>query len=282
MSLNEGVQHGDEGSKIGPSLDTIGAPDEVGTGISIRPAGTLSGVLRRSVYRLDHVLRQRYRIWEFSSHPECLLRIAFVRADRPVRLSDDVEIEPGDRILDLHLWNEHLPQIPTGRSDMVWARVTARCMRLSLRELAGYIEAQPRLAEVNALRGQVTFFFRNGRAQLDRLAAHYGFDVVATDACPTLRQQLHDLGNDILVWMLVWAFNPGAMRHTQPIRPRCQLWMSRQRLVERYGQELDRASAANAIERASRPRFAAAFQMPPHSLYFRASGQPDYGDKRRS
>lgn len=246
MSVNGGVHHGKNEPRIAPRLATS---DEVGTGIVLLPAENLSGVLRRGIYRLDRVLQQWYRIWEFSSHPECLLRIGLARADRPVKLSDEIEITPGDPILDLHIWNENLPRIPIGRSDMVWARVIARFMRLSLAELAAYIEAEPRLAEIKALRGQMTFFFRNGRMQLDRLAAHYGFDVVATDECPRLRECLHDFGNEILVWMLIWAYNPRAIRHTRPIRPRCEVWISRRRLVERYGRNRDRGKiAATAIE----------------------------------
>lgn len=45
-------------------------------------------------------------------------------------------IESGALVADLHLWNEHIPPMPKGGPDLVWARQVSTQVRRSLDELA--------------------------------------------------------------------------------------------------------------------------------------------------
>ncbi|MDE2227865.1 MAG: hypothetical protein KGL11_02340 [Alphaproteobacteria bacterium] len=202
----------------------------VGTAVATEPwAQPRAGVLRRSVFALDAHLRRRYGIVEFTAQPDCLLRIAPTRAPRDLDLSDGTRIRRGDPLLDLHLWNEHVPTIPPAGLTLRWAAAAAHCTRASLRALAAAAQAGT-VPEFVALRGCLRF---DGRL-LDAPFAGCGFDTIAEgSASPT--EWLHGLGETCLLGMLLWAFNPAGLGHARLIRARRSVWMSRERLLARHG-----------------------------------------------
>ncbi len=71
--------------------------------------GLASAWLERAVFSLDRVLRWRLGIYEYSASRHCMFRINRARAEQSWRLPDGTTIRAGDRILELHLWNEHIP-----------------------------------------------------------------------------------------------------------------------------------------------------------------------------
>ncbi|HYL33796.1 MAG TPA: hypothetical protein VEU53_11685 [Stellaceae bacterium] len=206
---------------------TIGAV-VAGAG-SARPE---AGWLRRSIFSLDAYLRRQHGIVEFTARPDCILRIAPAVASHALILSDGTRIQPGDPLLDLHLWNEHVPAIPSGGVTLRWAAAAARCARASLRALAAETRAG-HVPNFIALRGCLRF---DGRL-LQAPFAGCGFDaVVARAHAPG--EWLHEVGEVCLVAMLLWAFNPAGLSHAHLMRPCRFVWMSRTRLLERHGRLL--------------------------------------------
>lgn len=188
-----------------------------------------AGWLRRSVFALDAYLRERYGIVEFSEQPDCLLRIARAVAPRALTLSDGTEIHAGDPLLELHLWNEHVPTIPPGGVTLRWAATAARRARTSLRALAAAAQAGT-VPEFVALRGCLRF---DGRL-LNAPFGGCGFDTVV-EPSTSPGEWLHGLGEHCLTGMLLWAFNPAGIGHARLSHSRRYVWMSRTRLLQRHG-----------------------------------------------
>ena len=80
-----------------------------GTPSSHMPPASRIPVVTAAVMRLDSWLRHRLAIFEYSDREDCILRLQLMKADRPLALSDGTRIEAGDLIVNIHLWNEHLP-----------------------------------------------------------------------------------------------------------------------------------------------------------------------------
>lgn len=188
-----------------------------------------AGWLRRSIFALDAHLRRQHGIVEFTARPDCILRVAPAVAPRALTLSDGTSIRAGDPLLDLHLWNEHVPAIPPGGVTLRWATAAARCARNSLRTLTAETRAG-HTPNFVALRGCLRF---DGRL-LQAPFAGCGFDTVA-EPPHSAGVWMHELGETCLVAMLLWAFNPAGLGHAHLMHPCRFVWMSRTRLLERYG-----------------------------------------------
>lgn len=187
------------------------------------------GLLRRSIFALDAYLRRRQAIFEFTDQADCILRIARTAAPRGLLLSDGTAIRAGDPLLELHLWNEHVPAIPASGVTLRWAATAARLARTSLRALAA-ATATGSLPDFVALRGCLRF---DGRL-LNAPFAGCGFDTIAEPPA-SAGEWLHGLGESCLTGMLLWAFNPAGFGHARPTHARRYLWMSRSRLLASHG-----------------------------------------------
>jgi hypothetical protein len=187
-----------------------------------------------AVRGVDSLLRSRQGIEEFTDDRECLLRISLARADRAIVLSDGIGIRAGESILRLHLWNEHLPVMPDEGPSAAWANLIKRRMRYSLAIIAGRLDRDARLAEIHAMQGAPTFPRRLGPLQLARIAGHFGFDVIEPEKHAGTAGQLHALFDSVLLCALIWAFNPAGLRGKGLLYRRCEIWMSRRKLIDCY------------------------------------------------
>jgi hypothetical protein len=221
------------GSLLEGLLGARWRPEPLGGGHPPRPFGPVR-LAKSAVGWLDSSLRARLGIFDFSADPDCILRIELGRAQCTLRLSDGVVVAPGDPVLELHFWNEHMPRMERRGCTVAWARLVSRRMRVSLEELARYAAAHPEVARAKAIRGRLAFSLRQGRRQLNRLGAHYGFDVFDDTRPPTLLSRLHDAGENILLWLILWAYNPASIRYSRFLRPRREMWMSLATLAARY------------------------------------------------
>ncbi len=189
---------------------------------------------QRWILGLDRRLRRRYGIYEYTSHRDCLLRVERYRADERIILSDGTRVEVGDPLLRLHLWNEHMPLIGTHGPSMAWARRIERGMNLSLAELARHLNQSAASRAVVAVSGQMRLPSAHQSLQLSRILARFGFDTVPR---PTLEHDraLRQVGENILVVLLVLATNPISLR-TGVLRRGCvRVVISREALLVRYG-----------------------------------------------
>ncbi|HEV2300733.1 MAG TPA: hypothetical protein VGR91_04105 [Stellaceae bacterium] len=186
----------------------------------------------RLVRALDAALRHILEIREFTARPDCLLRISLGRADADVRLGDGAAISRGDPVVDLHLWNE---QLPSGdASTLACSNALRRRMVSSLGELARYLDAEPSMAGVMAVRGRIACLAESQVEVLRHLAAAIGFEMIRLGDSGGLARRLHDFLENFLIWALAWTFNPRALRGKGLRQPRCELWISRDALVARH------------------------------------------------
>jgi YkoP domain len=189
----------------------------------------------RLVRKLDDALRRFYGVREFSDQPGCLLRIALGRAAAGICLANGYEVPRGAAIIELHLWNEHLSRLSSSGSSLGAAATLRRQIDVSLCELADYIEFEPALAGIVALRARTALVPEKRLGKLLRIVRAFGFDTVARDAPDSLGTRVHDFWENFLIWALAWtAFNPTARRRNGLLRPRCEVWISRDALMAKY------------------------------------------------
>ncbi len=179
----------------------------------------------------DVVLRRWYGVREFTDDPTCLLRLALAPAPHPVTLSDATRIAAGETVAMLHIWNEQIPRFRLSGPDMRWAIDVRRRLRRSFQALAQHLEHDPAWKNIRGVHACVTFGSRQGRCQIRRAAARFGFELIE-DGAPA--ESLHDLGEDFLIWAFTRAFNPAALRRQRFRRDRTELWISREALLALY------------------------------------------------
>ena len=183
---------------------------------------------------LDRHLRYQQRVTEYTNSPDCIFRIQIVRVSEDIVLSDATHVSAGDRIIDLHFWNEHIPVMPSGGATLAWARRTNQSIETSLRELARYLSSRPDLEDILAIRGVMGLGSSNRSNQIERLAAHFGFEQVPLAHRLSVKQRLHRLGENILISMIVLTRNPVSLRADTLWRSRTQTYLSRSVLEHRF------------------------------------------------
>jgi hypothetical protein len=225
--------------------------------------------LRRAIGGLDRLLRRLEGIAEYTEKPDCLLRFARGRAKRDLELADGSRVARGAEILDLHLWNEHLLGLPSRHCGLARASALRRDLGASLRELALYIETDPSVAAVAALRARVAFVPSRRIGKVLRIARAFGFDPILASGSARTLGRLLAVGENLLMCALAWTFNPASLRRNEVLREPCEMWISRSALIAAYGGDAarragqrerpgaspsrghrDRAALDSAVERA--------------------------------
>ena len=140
----------------------------------------------------------------------------------------------GDRLIDLHIWNEHVPLIGKHGPTVAFARRLDHCVDVSLSELARYCAEHKDLDDISAIRGNLVLGSTRRSAQIARIAARYGFERVNPTLPLSAGGRLHRFGENILISMLVFARNPGTLRADTLMRDRTLTYLSRQTLAQRY------------------------------------------------
>jgi YkoP domain len=193
--------------------------------------------LENAVFGLDRWLRRRQGVFEYSDDPACLFRIQRAQAEEHVTLSDGARIALGDPVLNLHMWNEHMPLMGHDGATVAWARTASRSIRSSLGQLATYLHEHPEFDDIAALRADMRLGTAEQSAQLARLSAHYGFEAPAGLAPAGYWRSggLHRFGENILIFMLVLATNPVAVGTPVLRRDHKLVYLSRVALKRRYG-----------------------------------------------
>ena len=192
-----------------------------------------SNWLGNSVFRLDDWLRKFQHVYEYSDHPACLFRIQRASAAAEIKLAGGVRVRKGDSILNLHLWNEHMPRLDPGGMDFKWARLIGREIAASLERLATHMAEDLSYDDIVALRAEMRFGTAEQNVRIVRLSARYGFESVNMSDDERYGA-FRELGENALVLMLVLAANPGAA-HFCGLKHDCALiYMSRANLDRHY------------------------------------------------
>src|SRR5262249_23656906 len=82
---------------------------------------------------LDDRLRLRHGVVEYTRNPDCLFRIQLATSDDDYVLSDGACVRGGDRIANLHVWNEQFPCFAGNGPTLAWARRGDRPLRAAPR-----------------------------------------------------------------------------------------------------------------------------------------------------
>jgi hypothetical protein len=197
--------------------------------------GTSSGAwVEQAVFGLDRWLRQRQGVYEYSDDALCIFRAQRGRADCAFTLSDGTHIRPGEPVLNLHLWNEHVPPMGQSTVDMAWAREFTRRVELSLRALARHLRWNRSLDGIVAIRGDMRLGTAEQSGQLARLAGRYGFEPAGNGGFDLGLTTLQRLAENIFICMLVLATNPVALRAPVLRRHHKLVYLSRAVLETRY------------------------------------------------
>lgn len=198
-----------------------------------RLAATLRGVVRAC----DALLRHWHRVVEFDSSPDCLLRISVVAAERPLDLTDGTPLEPGDPIIEIHLWNDHVPLVPPRGPDVLWATRGRRQFVRSLERLAAYLAASPDLAAVKALVMRPAFAGRQLNRSLNRIVMRHGFEWLRPQPGRGMGRAYRFFDN-LWLWLLTWTFNERSLGRRPFAQLRQEFWISRARFIATFGKPL--------------------------------------------
>jgi len=195
----------------------------------------LGAIARSVISRFDWFLRRLYGIREFTPEDNCIVRIAFRKSNRELTLSDETRILKGETIGELHFWNERIPPMPKDGPDLAWGLQFHRLMRRSLVELVKYMESAPEWKGVRAFRGETAVDAQEGLKQATELIGRLGFDLYPLGRSVSRLKPFLEFWENIYLWGLIWTFNPASLKGKRLIYlQRCQIWISRRRLLERY------------------------------------------------
>jgi len=191
--------------------------------------------LEAMVAALDDRLRLRHGVIEYTNSPECLFRIQLASSADDYVLSDGTCVHSGDRIANLHVWNEQFPCFAEKGPTVAWARRVNQAFELSLRELARFLDGRHDLDDVAAICAKMSLEPMERSAQLVRFVSRFGFERIAAANSCSFRQQMHWFGENILISMMVLARNAAALRADTLRRDRTLVFLSRRELRRRYG-----------------------------------------------
>jgi hypothetical protein len=138
------------------------------------------------------------------------------------------------QIIELHLWNEHIPPLPASGPNLVWGRELCARLDLSMSLLADAVRSDPHYRGVVACRARTNFAGPGCPTEsITRLIERCGFHDV-DEGLPTIGMQIHDACENLLIAALVWAHNPHALCRRKFRRVRRPVWISREDLLTRY------------------------------------------------
>jgi hypothetical protein len=184
---------------------------------------------------MDSRLRCRLGVSEYTRSPDCILRMQIIRNVDDISLTDGTCLRPGDRIIDLHIWNQQVPPMAGAGATLGWARRMNESATRSLHELSHYLATNPDVDDIVAVRAVAAFGADAKGDKISRILSRFGFETVVREDAPSLRQQIRRFGENILISLIVLAYNPIALRPDTLTRSRVHGYLSRRMLDERYG-----------------------------------------------
>jgi hypothetical protein len=194
--------------------------------------GVLSAPLRSIIIRFDAFLSRVYRVYPFTNAEDCILRLRITEAHQAVALPCGM-INVGDCVLEIHLWNEHMPILHENESSMVWGNRTLRLFLQGLRQVAQQMACDPRLSGVRAIRGEMIFLSTSSNPARGRQMERLGFTVLPYQS---KAGAFGEFWENFYSWWLMWAYNPLSVRGRRlGSNRRMEIWMPVDAFTARYG-----------------------------------------------
>ena len=187
----------------------------------------------RSIIRaIDRSLRKRNHIFEFCDDPDCVFRISLGIAAYPLPVTNG-EIPAGEKVLQLHFWNEHLPSMPAHGPRIGPAVRLRRMVASSIRLLADSMINDPRLTGVKAVGGVTPLFTPGDGSAAEGIFLRLGF-AVTPHRNPSGR--FMEFWEEVYAWILMWAFTDRnhSRRSLRGLR-RSDFWISADEFLRLYG-----------------------------------------------
>jgi hypothetical protein len=200
--------------------------------------------LAEIIFALDTWLRRCQAVVGYSSHPSCVFRLRVARSRRTLVLRDGTRLRTGQRMIELHFWNEHIPPVPQNGATIRWARQMQKSISTSLRELARYLSSRPDLRDISVICGDVPSATRAQWRQIEYIMGYYGFETVMESERLLLRERIHRLGENILISLTIFAQNTAALRFDTLMRVRVPIYLSRRNLEQKFGDVSEAAGGA--------------------------------------
>ncbi|HMK07938.1 MAG TPA: hypothetical protein VK449_02805, partial [Anaerolineales bacterium] len=171
--------------------------------------------------------RRLQGVFEFTDDPDCVLRLRWTRLAHPLLLSSG-SFPAGTDVLEIHLWNEHVPPLPPAGADVPWAAQATHRLRRSLAQAAAYVRAQGR-GDPAALVAGATILADGTTAGL--LLRRLGFEL-----CPRPpSRSMIEHGQNRYALGLMASFNaPSVRNRTGAALRRTDLWMPMRVFLDRY------------------------------------------------
>jgi hypothetical protein len=189
---------------------------------------------------IDRLLRRALGVYEFTADPEALLRIQITAAPHTLHLPGG-DVFKGERVLGLHLWNEHVAPFPRSGPDLAWGLSFQRRFLGSLRAVAREMQRDPRLGGVRAVGASTGALVPGDASTGARVLVRMGFTVTPS---PRPMGRFGAFWEDFYSWWLMWAFNPASLRHRRfSAMGRTDLWMSTTDFLKRYAPEIRQDSS---------------------------------------
>lgn len=176
-------------------------------------------LFRLIIIKFDHFLSKLQGVKTFTDNPECILRYKLVRKKSNI-------------FVELHLWNEHLPQIPLEGIDLFWGKRFQRLFFNSLKELLDFVEKSS-FCDVEWFMGEIAFFFKD-QDKVVRFLKKLGFMVYPVEGENIFQRFFIFLKNGYS-FCLIYAYNPNSLRGKDFFSgKRYQLWIKKDKIRSVY------------------------------------------------
>lgn len=189
--------------------------------------------MRAIIRRFDAFLVRQYGLFNFLDEPECVLRLQIATASHRLYFPDQV-VQPGEKVLVLHLWNEHIPPVSPSGIDLAWVKTMQRAFMKSLRAVGSYMQAEDWTTEIRAVGGITVLMFAGTRRSGERYMERLGFTVMP------YKNPLGRFGEfweNFFSWALMWTYNPSSLRTRKLFgQQRAEFWMPTQDFLAWYGE----------------------------------------------
>src|SRR4029453_149312 len=185
----------------------------------------------RFIFALDSWLRRGGGCFGYSYEPDCIFRAQLSRLSSDVLLSDGTFGRPGDRVIDLHFWNEQIPVTPLAGYTLAWGCRFNRSVAESLRGLAQFLTSKPEISDINIIRANINL------DPLHSIAARHGFEATRDAVKLSPWEPVHRFGQNVLYWLMCLACNSGRARPNTFWRCRQVIYLSRRAVLSPQNQD---------------------------------------------
>ncbi len=182
---------------------------------------------------LDKIVSLCLGVKKFSNNPKCILRYRPLKIKEDILLPNGEVIKKNSYVIDLHLWNEHLPPIPRDGVDLSWGRKFYSLLINSFLELLDFLD-NSKWKDVEYMFGEIAFFFID-QERIIKFLNKLGFMVIPKKEGRTHGEDFYRFLQNGYSWCLIYAYNKESLKRKKDFFyvKRYNLWVKKDILKER-------------------------------------------------